>query len=217
MKLYIFLIIFVLVFSCNSQNKSSENRISHTNIDLQETLDAERRYVLDTTMVKSIDLSNRPENEIAKYHLKVLDWTKPLNWEFYILSNSDTLLHEYSNEANIDAFFHDNLYVRDCEDYIDCKKKWYLNYIFNFEVEKVLPGDSRIPLFKNVSRNFAEDNNSAFGNSKDEAIKNYNYFWEYYSDKNMNVIYFNFAPEGRSTPILVFHPGMNKLVPIYSP
>ena len=68
-----------------------------------------------------------------------------------------------------------------------------------------------------MSKYFAEEEYENFGLSKEEAIRNYKYFWEYYSDKNMKAIYFNFAPEGRSTPILVFYPKLNKLVPIYSP
>ncbi len=191
--------------------------MNYASPDLNESVILEQKYVLDTTMVKSIDLSDLQENEIVKYHLKVTDWTELVEWEFFILFGTDTLLHKYSNEASIDTFFHDYLYVGDCEGYLDCKKKWYKNDLYIFEVEKISPSDSRIPLLKNVSKFFAEEKHENYGTSKEEAINNYNYLWEYYSDKDMKAIYFNFAPEGRSTPILVFHPRLDKLVPIYSP
>ncbi len=195
--------------------------LSFTSIDAEQAIDDSKttnseegtKYILDSVMVKYLDLSNRDEKEIVKYHLKVKDWSQPVEWSFIILSGNDTLLIKYSDETQIDKFFNDILYLGNCSGYLDCKMRWYLNSIMDFKVESFNPNDSKISLFRKVSKNFVK----TFGKNKEEADQNYRSFWEYYSDKEMKAIYFRLAPEGRSTPLLVFHPELNILVPIYSP
>ncbi len=85
MKSYKALVFFFVFISCNSQNKLSENQVGQTNSDLQKSISLNQKYVLDTTIVKSIDLSGRLENEIIKYYLKVKDWEKTSKLDFLFI------------------------------------------------------------------------------------------------------------------------------------
>ena len=176
-------------------------------------------FILDTIITKTKNLTIPGRHDQIIYHLMVEDWKKPVFWSLYIISNQDTLFHESSYDEGINHFFEDPMYIGNCEsDYIDCKKKWYLEKIYNFYIDIVTLDDTwKRTFFADQSKYFAINKKGSYGGNYQISIKNWELFWEYYNDKPIPVFVFYCAPEACRTPLLSYHPKLNKFVPIYHP
>jgi len=173
--------------------------------------------VLDTLIVRAVNLTIPGRSDRVIYHLIVEDWEKPVTWSLMIVSDKDTLFQKNSCDQKIDHFFYDPFYLGNCNSgYLVCKKLWYLEKIYNFPVGPV--PTSNIEWIKEItenSKNLARQTRGEYGQDEQTALQNWDSFWEYYRDKPLITFRIQFAPEGSNTKVLAYHPKMNKLVPIY--
>ena len=175
--------------------------------------------ILDTLIIKSINISDYLNDEKIIYRLQVSDWKNPVKWYFRIVNGLDTLFFykSSSKEENVDKLLKIEDLWTDCSSYLECKKNWYLNDIHEIHIEAIKPEDNRRELFKRVSEQFALQENSEYGLDKKSALNNLRKFWSIYKDKDLLVFVFNYDPEIGMTPMMAYHPVLKKLVPIYAP
>ena len=203
---FFFLTILLTIIGFSSNNPIEENN-------------AQNICILDTVIIKSKNLTIPERNDRILYHLMVEDWEKPVHWSLSIISNQDTLLHISAYDKRIDKFFNDPYYLGHCNSgYIECKKLWYLEKIYNFYTKTLSATDlKRRQSFEKSSKHFAEIEQSEYGNDINTSLNNWSLFWKYYQNKPIVVLSISYAQEGRHTSLLAYHPILNKLVPIYRP
>ncbi len=201
------LILTICLFGCTKSQENNKQNLQFANSSsfLVDTL-LQRKFVLTTTGISAV----------AKYHIQVKSWDKPVLWSMNISSNGKSILTYSSLDTSIDSFFHDEGYMYNCSNYIECKKKWYLDRIINFSIDTIKVKDERrgnLQLESNeVSEQYFKDYAIKDGNLK-TLYKNY---WSEYSKKDKISFTFYFAPEGRNIPSLAYFPKGLVFVPIYS-
>ncbi|MFH2026509.1 MAG: hypothetical protein ABIK30_11990 [bacterium] len=203
--------IFFIIIACTILGYGKDNHIVDEN--------KQNIFMLDTIITKSKNLTILGRNDQIIYHLLVEDWEKPVRWSLYLLSNQDTLYQISSYDVKINHLFKEPIYIGNREsDYIECKKTWYLNTIHNFYIDTVQVDEiKKRLLFIETSKYFARNNKNEYGENLEKSMRNWEIFWEYYYNRPMIIFVVRSAPEGYSTPLLVYHPLLNKLVPIYHP
>jgi hypothetical protein len=128
----------LLTVGCNKPKESNQNGIA----------------VIDTTFTKYVTLTIDGDSAEINYHIQVADWSQPVNWTMQVISNGKTILSYSSLDSAIDDFFRDTTYLFGCSNYIDCKKKWYLDRITRCNIDTIKVNDDR-------RVNLAHDSNEA--------------------------------------------------------
>ena len=218
MKLY-FVLLIILFISCSSQDSSKIKYLSNENSSKNKGEISNTSFILDTLIIKSINISEFLENEKIIYHLKVTDWNKPVKWTFLIVNKMDTLFSYKSNtnEEKVDELLKVEDLWTNCNSYLECKKNWYLNDIHKIYIETIKPEDYRRDLYFQTSKQFAVMENSVYGLTKKSALNSFREFWSIYQDKDLILFNFNYDPEIGMTPLMAYHPVLKKLVPLYAP
>ena len=232
MKKVIYLLIIYSFLACNKQDTKSLKELDDINEmknkhamlkgnkiykSTPDTIYIEKdNSSLDTTLIRLVDLTGDSIADTVVLNLHISSWNEPVSWELYIVHDHDTLYRVAGDDARIDKFYGDPEFMYQCDSYLECKKKWYLEQLINFRVEKLEPGNRRREIAHNYGKHFAEMENSEYGLRLDEALANWQWLWEYYADKPIVTFEIRTALES-STPVLTFHSKLGKFVPIYHP
>jgi len=172
---------------------------------------------LDTTIIRNVDLTGDSVADSVVLNLHITSWNEPVTWEFCILHDRDTLFREKGNDTRIDKIFGDPEFMNRCDSYLECKKRWYLERMLQQYVDTIEPSDERREGLRIHGKLYAEMEHSEYGTSREEALANWQWLWDYYADKTMIGFAFFRDPLGALSPLLVFHPKLGKFVPIYHP
>ena len=84
-------------------------------------------------------------------------------------------------------------------------------------IDRIKPEDKRREVFRIYGKHYAEMERSEYGETREEALANWQWLWDYYVDKTMIGFAFIRSPVGSGSPLLVFHPKLEKFVPLYHP
>jgi hypothetical protein len=208
-----------LFISCNSQDSPKVENLGKVKSPESTWASSNTPLILDTLIVRSINISDYLNDEKIIYRLQVRDWLNPVKWDFRIVNGLDTLFFYKSNykEKNVDELLKVEDLWTDCSSYLECKMNWYLNEIHKIQIETIQPEDYRRERFKQTSEQFALLENSEYGSDKKTALNNLRKFWSIYTDKVLLVFVFNYDPEIGMTPMMAYHPVMKKFVPIWAP
>jgi hypothetical protein len=87
--------------------------------------------VIDTTLVRSMDLTGDGKPDTVSLHLAAEGMTSPFSWELSIRSRGSVLCSYSGDDSSIDENFRDEVYVPGCNDYVECKKKYYFHDILD--------------------------------------------------------------------------------------
>jgi hypothetical protein len=63
--------------------------------------------------------------ESITLEINATSFTSPFSWSVTVTNASGILFVAERNDERIDSFFGENGYVTDCNNYTDCKNKWY--------------------------------------------------------------------------------------------
>lgn len=173
--------------------------------------------VLDTVIIRSVNLTIPGRNDSIIYRLIVEKWEKPVKWYLSIISNKDTLFSMFRYDDRNDRFFNDPNYFDPCQlGYLVCKKVWYLERLINFRVStiEIIDTTSR-DFFYDQSKKIAEKIPNEYGNDITTSVNNWKTFWDYYRNRPLIIFRIFYAPEGGTSPLFAYHPFLKKLVPIY--
>ncbi len=170
----------------------------------------------DTTLIRMVDLTGDSVVDTIMLNLHLSSWNEPVTWELYIFHDCDTLFKVMADDSRIDRFYGDPEFMYQCGSYLECKKKWYLEQLIDFPVEKLEPGNERREFFLTFGKHYAEMEDSEYGPTQEEALANWQWLCEHYADKPMVHFRVRSALES-STASMTFHPKLGKFVPLYHP
>jgi hypothetical protein len=86
---------------------------------------------INITHVITADLLGTGGKDTIFIKVEAKNWSAPITWRLYVKSNRDTIYCYVSKDSLIDRFFNDTGYVGGCNNYISCKKRYYLETIKN--------------------------------------------------------------------------------------
>jgi hypothetical protein len=207
-KIILFLSIIFLFINCRNRAEDKDSP------DIKNS--SNNKFIVDTTIVKYFPITLEGLQAKFQYHLQVKTWNDPVYWEITITNNSKILLSKTSLDSIINRFFNDSNYIGYCNNYIDCKKKWYYKDIMKIYYDTLRRNDEQKDYFKEISFNITEDFYKNYSINVNKPKNIVTSFWKEYSDKDFLTFGFKFAPEGDKTPSLAFYPKQNILIPIYS-
>jgi hypothetical protein len=96
---------------------------------------------IDTVLVRSVDLTGDGKPDTVSLHLRAKGLTSPFSWELSIRCRGSVLCSYSGDDSAIDKNFHDEGYVLGCNDYVECKRKYYFHDILDgLEVRYNLEG-----------------------------------------------------------------------------
>lgn len=82
---------------------------------------------VDTTFIVTTELNGDDIPDTILYTLTAESWDKPMTVSYTIKCLGETILTETTSDENIDQDFGNPSAMDDCDDYITCKKRWYLH------------------------------------------------------------------------------------------
>ncbi|HAD82320.1 MAG: hypothetical protein A2509_09310 [Candidatus Edwardsbacteria bacterium RIFOXYD12_FULL_50_11] len=185
----------------------------------KQTPEKTAKYLLDTVITKQIPLTVDGDWATINYHLKVIDWKKPVEWTYEFIKGKDTLFAVISNEVEIDTFFNDKSYIAgfvdDTLDYLRAKKFWYLTRIAEYLCDTIEVSNKRTRVDWKRLRN---------GVMKTETIDlkeitiDYDSLWSFYSNKPIiGYSFFAGKPIQADPGLWTYYPKINQFVCIYAP
>jgi len=84
---------------------------------------------IDTSIFYYLDVDYDSVLDEFSLNFKSSSINSPFIWSFEIKSGNNTLFLMNRNDEVLNKFFSDTLYVRDCSDYTDCKRKFYFEIL----------------------------------------------------------------------------------------
>jgi hypothetical protein len=140
-------VILLLIIGLNIFCKRHDaNKISPTPANIDTTLN----YFLD------VDYDSIPDK--LSFNFQSPSINSPFIWSFEIISKNKTIYRIVRNDKKLDAFFSDTLYVMGCDNYIECKKKFYYKDLPHMVFERtVIPKRIDYIYFETVVKPFLTD------------------------------------------------------------
>jgi hypothetical protein len=170
---------------------------------------------IDTVLVRCVDLTGDGKPDTVSVHLKANGLTSPFSWELSIRSRGSTLCSYSGDDSAIDKNFHDEGYVPGCNDYVECKKKYYFHGILDgLEVRYNLQGildRTRSNTLYPIGRAYLDSCCSIKGAAADAILSAME---ERLRHGQAVVISIPTSPM-TSEPPMMFAPEVNRFVPIY--
>jgi hypothetical protein len=75
--------------------------------------------------------------EVIKYNVSANSWSSPISWDFSIYSVGEKIFNHSVIKDDNTVHFEDPSYVRDCNDFSDCRMKWYSEKAFKAMIFEV--------------------------------------------------------------------------------
>jgi hypothetical protein len=91
---------------------------------------------IDRVFTRSVDITGDGKLDEVKLYVKGKNILSPFNWNLQIISNQKIIFENKSDDKDYDVNFHDLKLFDDCNNYVECKKKYYFKDIVSLSVQK---------------------------------------------------------------------------------
>jgi len=174
---------------------------------------------VDEELTRNVDVTGQGKLNKISLHIRAKSMHSPFTWELSITANGKDIYTYASDDTEIDKFFGSKGYVKNCQGYVDCKKKYYFhdildNLVLNgnkwYNLEGTLDKTQSNTLYP-IGRNYLEKCCAISGTKADAILQNIEN-----KLRNGTAIILNMvtSPVTARNPE-VFAPEIGRFIPIY--